>query len=150
MCQNAPNAIDPNINPSPPIASNRPLFSSRASGRRGGRAIRSGALGSAANANAGTPSVTRFIQRIWIGRSGSGRPSSVANSIINTSLTLHDNRKWTVFRILSNTPRPSSTAALGLLPGESALGICPKEYRQLVWRELPDVGRRVLQQLSHD
>ncbi len=41
--------------------------------------------GSAASARPGRPSVTRLIQRMWIGKRGIGRPKNGARKIVHTS-----------------------------------------------------------------
>ena len=67
--------------------------------------------GSTPRANAGRPSVIRLSHRIWMGRSGLGRPSRMAANITMISPMLHDTRYCTDFLMLSKTTRPSRTAA---------------------------------------
>ena len=57
--------------------------------------------GSTPRASAGSPSVTRFIQRIWSGRRGSGMPKSGPSSITAISLALQLRRYLMNFRMLS-------------------------------------------------
>ena len=54
-------------------------------GGRGGRCITPRSSGSAARASPGRPSVTRLIQRMWIGSSGMGRPRNGARKIVQIS-----------------------------------------------------------------
>ncbi len=80
-------------------------------GLRGLRFIRSFADGSTASARAGKPSVARLTYRIWTAVSGRGRPSSAEPAISPISPILEESRYIRYFLMLSNTPRPSSTAA---------------------------------------
>ena len=81
------------------------------SGGRGGRCIIPRSTGSADNANPGKPSVTRLIQRIWIGRSGIGKPKNGAKNSVHISPELLVMVYFINLRILSNTRRPSRIAA---------------------------------------
>ncbi len=55
-------------------------------GLKGGRFMTSGSGGSTANAKAGKPSVTKFIQRIWRGVRGTPpNPKMGAAAIVRTS-----------------------------------------------------------------
>ena len=67
----------------------------------GARRIVSGEAGSTASASAGKTSVTRLIQRICKGSSGSGKPAMIAAKITSTSLRLSENNKCTNLIILA-------------------------------------------------
>ena len=71
----------------------------------------SGSAGSAPRASAGIESVTRFIHKSCIASSGEGRRIKNAQSTVSISPMLLDKRKWTVFLMFSNIPRPCSTAS---------------------------------------
>ncbi len=79
-------------------------------GCRGGRAITSRSPGSAVRASPGTPSVTRLIQRMWIGSSGIGRPRNGAKKIVTISPALLLIVYLMNLRMLSKIRRPSRTA----------------------------------------
>ena len=51
-------------------------------GGRGGRRMRPRSAGSTASARPGSPSVTRFTHRMWIGSSGIGRPRKGARKMV--------------------------------------------------------------------
>lgn len=59
---------------------------------RGERSIMFGSMGSIPSANAGNPSVTTFIQSIWIGSSGNGSPINEAVNITSISPILQESR----------------------------------------------------------
>ena len=61
-------------------------------------------------ANAGNPSVTKFIHKICTAIKGKGSPITIARVITKTSPKLQLNKNSTNFLILSKTIRPSSTA----------------------------------------
>ncbi len=80
-------------------------------GGRGGRRITPGSAGSAASARPGRPSVTRLIQRMWIGSSGIGRPRNGARKIVQISPELLVIMYLMNLRMLSKMRRPSRTAS---------------------------------------
>lgn len=63
----------------------RPWANTPSCGGRGGRRMTLGSSGSAVRASPGSPSVTKLIQRIWIGRRGMGNPNKGATNIVQTS-----------------------------------------------------------------
>ena len=66
--------------------------------------------GSTERASAGRLSVTRLTQRMWMGRIGTGRPTSGARKSVSISPELVVRRYFRNFLILSYILRPSWTA----------------------------------------
>ena len=76
----------------------------------GGLSIIFSSAGSIPRAMAGSPSVTRFISRSWMGISTTGNPKIIAESIVKTSPMLQANIYLTNFRIFEYMVLPCSTA----------------------------------------
>ena len=66
----------------------RPWANTPSVGGRGGRCMTSRSSGSTDSARPGRPSVTRLIQRIWIGSSGIGSPRNGARKMVQISAEL--------------------------------------------------------------
>ena len=88
----------------------RPLAKMLSRGFRGGRLMIVFSPGSAASASPGTPSVTKLIQRMWIGSRGMGRPRKGARKMEQISPELLVMVYLMNLRMLSKIRRPSRTA----------------------------------------
>ncbi len=84
-----------------PMSQARAPVTTGSSVLRGGRSMMFGSTGSTPRARAGRPSVTRLTQRIWMGRSGTGKPARAATNMTRISPRLQDSRKWMNLRMLS-------------------------------------------------
>ncbi len=82
------------------------------SGFLGALFITSFSGGSKPSATAGKPSVTRLIQRICMGSSGTGSPASMPRNIVITSPRLQASMQRINFRMLLYMTLPSSIAAI--------------------------------------
>ncbi len=76
----------------PPISIQWRRVRIASSGSRGGRCMTVFSPSPTPRASAGKTSVTRFRNRIWSGRMGSGALTSEAREMTAISLTLHDRR----------------------------------------------------------
>ena len=80
-------------------------------GSRGGRVMIPGSLGSKASIRPSATAVIMLIHRIWVGRIGSVAPIKIAARITRPSAMFVGKVQTMNLVRLSNTPRPSSTAA---------------------------------------
>ncbi|COZ10654.1 Uncharacterised protein [Mycobacterium tuberculosis] len=81
------------------------------SGSRGGRVMIPASLGSNASMSPSAIAVVMLIHRIWVGRIGKATPTAMAAKITRPSPRLVGSVQVMNLVRLSNTPRPSSTAA---------------------------------------
>ena len=77
--------VPPMSSPTHRMCCHMPCAKRLSAGGRGGRCMMPFSAGSAASATPGRPSVTRLIQRMWMGSSGMGRPRNGARKIVQIS-----------------------------------------------------------------
>jgi hypothetical protein len=120
-------------------------------GARGGRCMMLRSARSAGQRQPGRPSVTRLIQRMWIGSSGIGRPRKGARKMVQISPELLVIVYLMNLRMLSKMRRPSRTACTMVAKLSSSSTMCAASRRRRCRpaHRHADVGRLQRRRIVH-